>query len=82
MTQVIEGDLNGEGLKIGIVVAKFNEFVTNKLLEGALSGLQENGVSIGDVVVAKVPGSFEIPVVAKKWSNLVYTMRLYVLGRL
>ncbi len=66
MTKLVEGDLDGSGLRIGIVVAKFNEFVTGKLLEGALAGLHENGVASQDVLVAKVPGSFEIPVIAKK----------------
>ena len=69
MTKTIEGDLDGSGLKIGIVVAKFNEFVTDKLLQGALSGLGENGVCLEDVVVAKVPGSFEIPFVAKNMAE-------------
>jgi 6,7-dimethyl-8-ribityllumazine synthase len=69
VTKTIEGDLDGSGIKIGIVVAKFNEFVTDKLLQGALSGLEENGVCLEDVVVAKVPGSFEIPFVAKNMAE-------------
>lgn len=69
MTKLVEGDLDGSGLRIGIVVAKFNEFVTDKLLEGAFAGLHENGVSSEDVVVAKVPGSFEIPVIAKSMAE-------------
>ena len=64
MDPVIDGDLNAEGMRFGIVVAEFNDFVTLKLLEGAKSALVENGVDQNDITVAKVPGSFEIPVVA------------------
>ena len=61
---MIDGDLNAEGMRFGIVVAEFNDFVTLKLLEGAKSALLENGVDQNDITVAMVPGSFEIPVVA------------------
>ncbi len=61
---MIDGDLNAEGMRFGIVVAEFNDFVTLKLLEGAKSALLENGVDQNDITVAVVPGSFEIPVVA------------------
>jgi 6,7-dimethyl-8-ribityllumazine synthase len=61
-----EGNLVGTGLRIGIVVARFNEFFTGKLLEGALDGLVRHGVDEAQVDTAWVPGSFEIPVVAKK----------------
>jgi len=64
MGPVIDGDLNAESMRFGIVVAKFNDFITLKLLEGAESALLENGVVEGDITVAMVPGSFEIPVVA------------------
>ena len=64
MDPVIDGDLNAEGMRFGIVVAEFNDFVTLKLLEGAKSALLENGVDQNDITVAVVPGSFEIPVVA------------------
>ena len=66
MSNHIEGSLDGSGLKIGIVAAKFNEFITTKLVEGAEEGLSENGVDVTDVTIAYVPGSFEIPVVASK----------------
>jgi len=62
----VEGSMDGSGLSIGVVVARFNEFVTDKLLEGAEVGLAENGVADESVTVAFVPGSFEIPVVASK----------------
>jgi len=65
----IEGSLDGSGLKIGIVAAKFNEFITDKLVEGAEEALSENGVEGSDVTIAYVPGSFEIPVVASKMAH-------------
>ena len=69
MSNHIEGSLDGSGLKIGIVAAKFNEFITTKLVEGAEEGLSENGVDGTDVTIAYVPGSFEIPVVASKMAH-------------
>jgi len=66
MPKIIEGTLSGEGLKIGIVVSRFNSFITDKLLEGAMDALVRSGVKDDDVTVVKVPGSFEIPPVAKK----------------
>ena len=64
MGLMIDGGLNAEGMRFAIVVAKFNDFVTLKLLDGAKSALLENGVDQSDITVAMVPGSFEIPVVA------------------
>ena len=61
---MIDGGLNAEGMRFAIVVAKYNDFVTLKLLDGAKSALLENGVDQSDITVAMVPGSFEIPVVA------------------
>ena len=69
MTREIEGGLQGEGLRIGVVVARFNSFVTAKLLEGAQSALASHGVADDDVTVVRVPGSFEIPVVARKMAG-------------
>ena len=69
MSNRIEGSLDGSGLKIGIVAAKFNEFITDKLVEGAEEALSENGVEGSDVTIAYVPGSFEIPVVASKMAH-------------
>ncbi len=66
---VYEGNLVGTGLKIGIVVARFNEFITSKLLSGALDGLKRHGVEEQHIDVAWVPGAFEIPLVAKKWRS-------------
>lgn len=61
-----EGHLQGEGLKIGIVIARFNEFISTRLLGGAEDALIRHGVSEGDIETAWVPGAFEIPIVAQK----------------
>ncbi len=63
---VLEGKLITEGLKIGIVAARFNEFITSKLVSGCMDGLVRHGVKEDDVVLAWVPGAFEIPMVAKR----------------
>lgn len=64
-----EGYLNGEGLRIGIVVGRFNEFITSKLLSGAEDALKRHGVNEDDVAIAWVPGAFEIPLAAKKMAQ-------------
>ena len=69
MANVLEGYITGKGLKFGIVVARFNEFITSKLLGGALDTLHRHETSDEDVDVAWVPGAFEIPVVAKKMAE-------------
>lgn len=61
-----EGMLVGEGLKFGIVIARFNEFITSKLLGGALDALKRHGVSKDNISIAWVPGAYEIPLVAQK----------------
>jgi 6,7-dimethyl-8-ribityllumazine synthase len=61
-----EGMLLGKGLRFGVVVSRFNEFITQKLLEGAQDALLRHGVNETDIDIAWVPGSFEIPVIAKK----------------
>ena len=66
MGKPIEGTLLGKGLKFGLVVSRFNEFITKKLLEGAEDALLRHGVNQEDIEVAWVPGSFEMPLVAKK----------------
>lgn len=66
MNTVYEGHLVGTDLKIGIVVARFNDFITGKLLSGAEDALRRHGVNEQDIHVAWVPGAFEIPVIAKK----------------
>ncbi|WP_153126731.1 6,7-dimethyl-8-ribityllumazine synthase [Peribacillus tepidiphilus] len=69
MNRVFEGNLIGSGLKIGIVVSRFNEFITSKLLSGALDSLNRHGVEKENVDVAWVPGAFEIPLAAKKMAD-------------
>ena len=69
MGQKFEGLLLGQGLKIGIVVSRFNEFITGKLLEGAQDGLQRHGVAEANIDVAWTPGSFEIPLIVKKMAQ-------------
>ncbi|ACL69758.1 6,7-dimethyl-8-ribityllumazine synthase [Halothermothrix orenii] len=66
MGKTFEGKLLGEGIKVGIVVSRFNEFISSKLLDGALDGLSRHGVIDEDIDIAWVPGSYEIPLVAKK----------------
>ncbi|WP_028844949.1 6,7-dimethyl-8-ribityllumazine synthase [Thermodesulfovibrio thiophilus] len=66
MMKIIEGKLEAQGLKFGIVVSRFNEFITSKLLEGALDALIRHGAKESDIEAVRVPGSFEIPLVAKK----------------
>jgi 6,7-dimethyl-8-ribityllumazine synthase len=61
----IEGALDGAGLRVCVVVARWNEFVTRKLLEGAVATLHERGLREADVTVAWVPGAFEVPTAAK-----------------
>ena len=69
MVKIIEGDLSGTGFKFGIVVSRFNDFITSRLLDGALDALSRHGVKEEDVEVIKVPGAFEIPIAAKKISQ-------------
>ena len=66
MGKRFEGMLLGKGLKFGLVLSRFNEFITKKLLEGAQDALLRHGVNEEDIETAWVPGSFEIPLVAKK----------------
>jgi 6,7-dimethyl-8-ribityllumazine synthase len=61
-----EGKLNGKGLKIGIVVGRFNEFISTRLLDGALDNLRRHDVADADVEVAWAPGAFELPLVAQR----------------
>jgi len=68
--KVYEGHLMGQGLKFGVVVGRFNEFITNRLLSGALDTLKRHGVAGDDIEVAWVPGAFEIPTVARRMIDL------------
>lgn len=69
MSHQYEGNLVGTGLKIGMVVGRFNEFITSKLLSGAEDTLRRHGVKGEDVSVAWVPGAFEIPLIAKNMAT-------------
>jgi 6,7-dimethyl-8-ribityllumazine synthase len=64
--KIIEGELQAKGLKFGIVISRFNDFITGKLLDGAMDALLRHGAREDDIEIVKVPGSFEIPMVAKK----------------
>ena len=66
---IYEGKVVSENIKVGIVVSRFNEFITSKLLGGALDGLKRHNVSENDIDVAWVPGAFEIPLIAKKMAS-------------
>ena len=66
MPKTYEGQLIAKDLKFGIIASRFNEFITGKLLEGALDALKRHGAVDGDIEVAWVPGAFELPVVAQK----------------
>lgn len=67
--KVLEGNFSGKGLKVGIVAGRFNEFITSKLIGGALDALKRHEVSEDDISLAWVPGAFEIPLVVKKMAE-------------
>jgi 6,7-dimethyl-8-ribityllumazine synthase len=68
MVRTIEGDLQGQGLKIAIVASRFNGFITDRLVEGALDALRRHGVQEKDITLVKVPGSFELPLAVRRAS--------------
>jgi 6,7-dimethyl-8-ribityllumazine synthase len=67
--KILEGELQAKGLKFAIVVSRFNDFITSKLLDGAKDALLRHGAKEEDIDIAKVPGSFEIPLIAKKLAS-------------
>ncbi len=69
MPKYFEGNLDAKGLKFGILVSRFNSFIGERLLDGALDALIRHGAEDGDISVARVPGAFEIPLAAKKMSE-------------
>ena len=69
MAKTFEAHLNAEGKKFALVVSRFNDFITDKLLSGALDALVRSGAKDRDIQIVKVPGAFEIPLVAKKMAN-------------
>ncbi|HBH28434.1 MAG: 6,7-dimethyl-8-ribityllumazine synthase [Desulfofustis sp. PB-SRB1] len=66
MARTVEGHLKADGKRFAVVVSRFNSFIAEKLLEGALDSLHRSGADSADIVVARVPGAFEIPLVARK----------------
>jgi 6,7-dimethyl-8-ribityllumazine synthase len=82
MPTVYEGKLTAEGLRVGIVVSRWNEFITSKLLSGALDALERHGADMAGVDVAWVPGSFEIPVVAHAFARSGRYQAVICLGAL
>lgn len=69
MAKILEGKLIAKGLKFGIVLSRFNNFISDRLLEGALDALKRSGAEEGDCSVVRVPGAFEIPLAAKKMAK-------------
>ncbi len=67
--KIIEGELQAKGLRFGVIVGRFNDFITGRLLDGALDALRRHGADEKDIEVVKVPGSFEIPLVARKLAS-------------
>jgi len=66
MAKQIEGKLDASGLKVGLLVSRFNSFISDRLLEGAVDALVRHGASESDLTIARVPGAFELPVATKK----------------
>jgi len=69
MPRVIEGEISARELTVAIIVSRFNDFVSQRLLDGALDALKRHGASDDQITVVKVPGSFEIPSMAKKLAS-------------
>lgn len=65
MPKTIEGNLSAKGLRFALLVSRFNDFISDRLLDGALDTITRSGAAEGDIEIVKVPGSFEMPVVAK-----------------
>lgn len=80
MAKTIEGKLLGTGRKVAIIASRFNEFITARLIEGALDGLARHGVKPDDVLIYRVPGSFEIPSVAKRVAKAAKVDGIICLG--
>jgi 6,7-dimethyl-8-ribityllumazine synthase len=80
--ETYQGKLQAKGLRIGIVVSRFNQFISERLLEGALDALTKLGASEADITVYKVPGSFEVPVLVKKVAQAKRVDGIICLGAL
>ncbi len=80
--QTIEGDLHVEGAKFGIVVSRFNQFITDRLLQGALDALHRTGTRDADIEIVRVPGAFEIPIAARTLAEVKKIDAIICLGLL
>lgn len=80
MPKIIEAKLLAEGKKFALVVSRFNDFITERLLEGALDGLLRSGASDEDIDIVRVPGAFEIPLMAKKMASTARYHAVICLG--
>ena len=80
MAKTLEAHLNAEGKKFALVVSRFNDFITDKLLSGALDALVRSGAKDNDIQIVKVPGAFEIPLVAKKMATQKKVSAIICLG--
>jgi 6,7-dimethyl-8-ribityllumazine synthase len=80
MAKIIEGKPDARGLRVGIVVSRFNQFITEKLLEGALDGLKSHGGEDNSITVVRVPGAFEISLAAEKMAASGHYDALVCLG--
>ena len=80
MPKTLEAHLNAEGKKFALVVSRFNDFITDKLLSGALDALIRSGAKDNDIQIVKVPGAFEIPLVAKKMATQKKVNAIICLG--
>jgi len=80
--ETFQGKLQAKGLKLGIVVSRFNQFISERLLEGALDALSKLGAADTDIAVYKVPGSFEVPLLVKKLAKSKKVDGIICLGAL
>ena len=69
MPKTIQGELNAKGMKFGIIASRFNDFITARLVDGAMDGLVRHGASDADIEVVRVPGAFEIPLAAQRMAR-------------
>ena len=72
MSKIIEGTLEAKGFRFGIIVSRFNSFISDRLLEGTIDTLTRHGADNKQLTVVKVPGAFELPLIAKKMANLLF----------
>ena len=80
--EIFQGKLQAEGLKIGIILSRYNQFISDRLLEGALDALHKLGAEEEDLSIYKVPGSFEVPLIAKKLAKAKKVDGIICLGAL